>query len=270
MNEPEKLLFALLILLGFAGILGFIYKLTKNNNEAEIETKDNPPIPEESEIGKSEEPDYQNQTFRPIVEFVKGNYTIELEVNEFDKNESEYGYDDFQNKRTVFLGSDVIDSIPGIQKEQDYDRTIFSSQNNGKQYIVNLFRNTCTCPDFVERKSNFPSHSFKRYCKHLKVYLKYYLEINPDLMRNFGFFINDGKYPNDFYTKSQFTYRNKSFEVHFGWRENSHWISVITPINGTFTRFSYSIFEMRWSYGTAPLGSTRIEKFIKQNFGWTE
>ena len=43
------------------------------------------------------------------------------------------------------------------------------SWSGPKRYDVNLESLSCTCPDFVERRSQFPTDSFRRLCKHIGV-----------------------------------------------------------------------------------------------------
>jgi len=72
-------------------------------------------------------------------------------------------YSEYEVIRKVKFHSYKLSQRP-IETDTEYK--LPSASQKDKLYTVNPFRLTCTCPDFVERRSNCPDNDLQRVCKH--------------------------------------------------------------------------------------------------------
>ena len=149
--------------------------------------------------------------------------------------------------------NEIIFNLPNVSKDIKHqsstDPTVF--------YNVNLAMMTCTCPDFLRRRSEFAVGSIRRACKHIREEL---LSL-PDIKNS----------PIEPVLRSKFSYANfiqdLSIPCIIGYSDKKEWINIFAlSEDENFREFGYSILEERWSYDTSPLEEEKILQFISSHF----
>jgi len=118
-------------------------------------------------------------------------------------------------------------------------------------YILNLRRMSCTCPDFLKRRSEKPLGSFDRLCKHLRTCIGESDSIDGTPYKP----LFDGEHFNSNYLVGE--------NIIIGYTPEREWVNVFTLDKaGDHSGFGYSIDEKRWSYNEIPPNSDDIERVI--------
>jgi predicted RNA-binding Zn-ribbon protein involved in translation (DUF1610 family) len=159
--------------------------------------------------------------------------------------------------------SDGIDGNLPVFTEACYKSIPVSSSDGTAEYYVDLTSYTCTCPDFVERRSEQPMRSATRACKHIcRVLLRETCKsrLNPLLLSmvensvSFGTGIHPGWLILDDNDNVVF--------VSFPARD---WCNIFAPVRTKrliYERYGYNIAERRWSYGEAPIGARSLRQYL--------
>jgi hypothetical protein len=144
----------------------------------------------------------------------------------------------------------------------EYDKNlIVESRTGGGRYTVNLYTYTCTCPDFLERRSSRPVGDLGRSCKHLRdAVLSLDVDAFGDELTRVIF-----KSPHGPYDIIWFAPGPDDGMVAAGLSKDKPWMSLF--VRGgkgkPYTRFGYSLAEDRWSYNSAPPMASEILAMIK-------
>jgi hypothetical protein len=149
----------------------------------------------------------------------------------------------------------AILSIKPFGKEYDRD-TAVESRTGGLLYTVNLHRYTCTCPDFVLRRSQKPRGDLGRTCKHLREAV---LALDTD---TFGDELTRVifKSPHGPYDVIWFAPGPAGDIVALGLKADKPWMNLFVRSGKgePYTRYGYHPGERRWAYGSAPPGAHEI------------
>lgn len=145
----------------------------------------------------------------------------------------------------------------------DLETEVLSSAGDD-YYKVNLTHHTCTCHDWVDRRSHNPSRHIGRMCKHIAAAfgqlaasgeaqftgpMKAVLENCLGRQR--------GTLPHARYVSLETKYG--PVLLGFG---TSDWIDVIAPSGKGFQRYGFNTMEARWAYGDSPKGARPIREAI--------
>lgn len=168
-----------------------------------------------------------------------------------------------------------LDYVPGISSfiikfsGSMLETTVKSSSNESVKYAVDMCAQTCTCPDFVETRSEFEIGNPKRFCKHMVravVKSSSLRELPPVFQMVFKNAYEMGK---GLTRDALYLTEIDGSQVLISHPENSEWINVfcrnrIPKKDGTynFKRFGFNLAERRWSYGYGPPGA----KILRQIF----
>ncbi|MFI5252179.1 MAG: hypothetical protein ACHQQQ_07075 [Bacteroidota bacterium] len=150
--------------------------------------------------------------------------------------------------------------VPGVSEDDIYRVRSFTDPS--KFYTVDLFKETCTCQDFVDRKIVEPIHTCGRWCKHLRCVMARLPAIQGTILEP----VLNEKY------LSKNILRLDVPEVIFGFKDGKEWITVygssVSPDTGeiNYARFGYNLNDQRWSYNNSPQERSKIEKAIKRFF----
>ncbi|NKX47767.1 SWIM zinc finger family protein [Rhodobacteraceae bacterium R_SAG8] len=144
------------------------------------------------------------------------------------------------------------------------------SQNSvGVFYHVSLENQTCSCPNFQNRR-NHPKDSFPRWCKHLVTALYHAgafsdCEVWHKAIAEAG----HGGPLGAFFVETDSSQR---FLLTAG--RNPDWINVLgrtlrkgersDQATGRIREFGWCISEQRWSYGQGPPGARQLRKLMEQ------
>ena len=155
--------------------------------------------------------------------------------------------------------------LPDFSNQHNTRLTFPSMSEPGVAYHVDLAAYTCTCPDWVKLRGNFPSRDFKRACKHIVALL---------LQRDGGHQLNDLMYTflgellggvptNCTWIVAQVD----GFDVLIVAREGNSWLDIVTVTpkprqRRPYQRFGFNRDERRWSYGRRPRNAALIRRII--------
>ncbi|MFN8179278.1 MAG: hypothetical protein U0167_15205 [bacterium] len=156
--------------------------------------------------------------------------------------------------------------LPDLSPERDRSYVAHSESVPGKQYAVNIYQMTCTCPDFAKRRSVFQRLDARRMCKHLASRLEEKCGVAElgqpayAVVRTAARYGPSGAYKVVFLGPHSFLVMASA---------GKEWMSVIVrgewpPQADRFKNyaFGYSLIERRWSYGRAPRAHKEIAEFL--------
>lgn len=127
----------------------------------------------------------------------------------------------------------------------------------GVSYKVDLVKMSCSCPDFVGRRSQYPVGTVTRACKHLKQEL---LKL-PEIRNSLTYAVLEDKYFQKHY------YYDPKIPLIVGYTKDKEWVSVFAKSGPkTFQKFGYSLLEHRWAYDTEPKDEDKILEIIHSFF----
>jgi hypothetical protein len=152
--------------------------------------------------------------------------------------------------------------LPPIPEKYDktYKTTHYSEPD--KIYAVNLFKRTCTCADYENRRSRFAIDDLRVICKHIVDKLKSvklyqsYDSLTANLLHCSAYFGDDIFLPCDIGDKPYVLTSS----------ESSPWVNVhleFTPKSrNAVVRFGFNVPERKWQYQERPTNAPEIEKYI--------
>ncbi|MCU0589892.1 MAG: hypothetical protein MUC33_01240 [Desulfobacterales bacterium] len=168
-----------------------------------------------------------------------------------------------------------LDSIPGVSaftlklSGSNLQTTIKSRRDKSAEYAVDLSAQTCTCPDFVETRTEFEFGDPRRFCKHMvKAAINAdALEKSPAVFRMV--FENALEMGKGLTRDALFLTEIDGSLVLISQPETGDWINVFCRNrnprkDGTYSykRFGFSLSEQRWSYGYGPPGAKILRKIF--------
>lgn len=132
-------------------------------------------------------------------------------------------------------------------------------------YEIDIENLTCTCPDWLKRRSHTSQDSPSRLCKHLVEYFSRKPVVLPPKLKPYKELISlQGKRLRGMVAEEDDVHviYDKVDEIPFmaDYREGTDWINVV--IRGQ--RYGYNWLEERWSYGKEPEYAERIVSKIER------
>jgi hypothetical protein len=123
-------------------------------------------------------------------------------------------------------------------------------------FTVDLQHHTCTCPDWVENREDFPEGDYRRCCAHIARAFQSLTHTNADLRHDplfIAFMEDHGR-------------RNKGTEIDHVWRSivingtrvlygaspTSEWVAVFAPAGNGYKRYGYNRRKKRWAFNDRP------------------
>lgn len=124
---------------------------------------------------------------------------------------------------------------------------------------VNLFKLTCTCDDFKERKEKYYARDVRLCCKHI-----YYKLTSTAASKFINTLYKNLTYVTAFFNIDSFyTFSIDKRNIYYGFNGQLNWVQVFVPVRindpNFYARFSYSPKLRRWSHGTKPDNAWKIE-----------
>jgi hypothetical protein len=151
--------------------------------------------------------------------------------------------------------------VPPIPEKYDktYKGTHYSEPDMA--YQVNLFKLTCTCPDYDARKNRFPKEDLRLACKHILDKLKYtklfqtYDSLTANLLYCSAYF------DDDILVQCEIS----GTEYVLTTSQQSKWVNVhlvCPPKSGKgVVRFGFDVANWTWQY-EQPKKSSQVEQYI--------
>ena len=147
------------------------------------------------------------------------------------------------------------------------------SLESDEQYIVNIYKMTCSCKNFeLKNRSKYPKGDIRRLCKHLiNTYKNNFGIKNTSKFQNY-IFENNQTLHKDF---KKFTLDNIPYPVTVNYDSKDEWWNIfIEKENGIYECYGYNPMEERFSYGEVPRGMTaplrqKLKEMKKQLDGET-
>lgn len=160
----------------------------------------------------------------------------------------------------------VVLLVPAFPFEEPAIQMVESFEGDGPNYQTDLSLLTCTCPDFVKRRSQFPGRGVRRVCKHL------YVRFPPAICDTFDpllqAFLSE-RHPSPYLYQAKIGENNV---VLLGVTPGEEWLNVFTrrrrkgetPGNftGEYKRYGFSVERNGWAYGNHPAGAHEIRQLI--------
>jgi hypothetical protein len=162
--------------------------------------------------------------------------------------------------RGIETNSEVF-RLPPVPEKYDktYKATHYSEPD--KIYEVNLFRLTCTCPDYRLRESRYSENDIRLVCKHILEKLKYaklfkmYDSLTANLLHCSTYFGDDLFVRCEIATTQYILSTNRQ----------SNWVNVhlALPPKGskTVVRFGFDVCTKTWQY-EQPKNARQVEECI--------
>ncbi len=144
-------------------------------------------------------------------------------------------------------------------REYDRDFTVESRSGSGR-YTLNLFSYTCTCPDFLTRRSGRPVGDVGRSCKHLRdAVLSLEDEVIGDELTRVIF-----KSPYGPYDRIWFAPGPDGEIVALGMTEGKPWWNIFMRRGPgePYDRYGFNPREMRWSFENPPPAVEEIKRML--------
>jgi len=182
------------------------------------------------------------------------NYKPEVKVKFGD--ETEEGLD------IQYNFPEVIIELPQLPDEFDRPIKIKSFSEPKLFYELNLYKYTCTCPDFEDRRIQFAMNNPQRLCKHLlqAIYERKKIQKFFDPIEHY-FLTRYRKKQREKLTTITLVNNEKLGIV---WMNNKEWIDILEQNEtGSVQKYGYNFFEKRWSYGTKPINYKAIETTLR-------
>jgi ribosomal protein L29 len=147
--------------------------------------------------------------------------------------------------------------IPMPLSNFNQDKTVSSfSFDSDKNYTVNLFKQTCTCSDFVQSdKSKYPKGDIRRFCKHL---MKLYrIDFNIKELTLLQKFWIENQFPVKENIKS-ITVTSLESPVFVNFDNINDWWNIFIIQKGhTYEKYGYNPNEERFAYDDKPHGHVK-------------
>ena len=194
-----------------------------------------------------------------------------LQVNQTLYRQEEDDMGEFTYKIRAFfyrLGANPMElSVPRLPQAFDVWVEIGSGTSD-RNYIVNLFEYSCTCPDYLKRRQYFYPGDVRRVCKHQFALMEErgLVDQLDELSRAVLKFGANRKTLRRLENKAGVAFALSTDT----WAE---WVDVVTrkkrvgekggAYSGEYDVYGYNNSEKRWSYGEAPAGARAIKSAIR-------
>ena len=146
---------------------------------------------------------------------------------------------------------------------REYDRDFTTESRTGSgRYTLNLYTYSCTCPDFVSRRSGRPVGDVGRSCKHLRdAVLSLDVDAIGDELTRVIF-----KSPFGPYDRIWFAPGPDGEIIALGMTEGKPWwnLFVRKGPGGPYDRYGFHPREVRWSWDDRPPQVEVIQKMLAQ------
>lgn len=144
---------------------------------------------------------------------------------------------------------------------REYDRDFTTESRSGSgRYTLNLYAYTCTCPDFVSRRSEHPVGDVGRSCKHLRdAVLSLDVDAIGDELTRVIF-----KSPFGPYDRIWFAPGPDGEVIALGMTEGKPWwnLFVRKGPGQPYNRYGFNPREIRWSYDDRPPQVDSIQNML--------
>lgn len=160
--------------------------------------------------------------------------------------------------------SEFIIPHPPLQLDKDVHVKSFSVESD-RAYQLNLYRMTCSCPDFNKRnRLNYQPNDIRRMCKHLM--LEYSQNVELSELSDFNRYAISNCLPikNVFFDIFIETTNQKAFVSY--WEVDAWWDIFIQDKNGKWNCYKYVPQENAFAYEEKPKGVVVILKKKLHNF----
>jgi len=149
-------------------------------------------------------------------------------------------------QETELYNNDIF--LPELT-DQSVARIKVRSSDDQTEYYVSLLDYTCTCPDFLGRRSEAPPRHVFRICKHILEALQpVYDKLSPIIRC----IIADGRGVRP----GEFRFDRNNNPVYIAKPNEQGWINLFAPKRAaakTYYRFGYNVVKKYWAYGKKPL-----------------
>ena len=151
----------------------------------------------------------------------------------------------------------------------------FRTDGTGKSYFhVDLSPHTCTCDDFVSRRSRFEFPDVRRLCGHMiRAYQKAEAWPEPDGIVAAMFSNGPPEGGCWAYDRILRTKLSSGEHVYFGEKHDRDWIDVYAKARrkgdepgkytGAYGRYGFDRANTKWAFGNAPPGAREIRGILK-------
>jgi hypothetical protein len=136
-----------------------------------------------------------------------------------------------------------------------------------RSYSVDLYQQTCTCPDFQAQRVQVSVGGIGRACKHLGMAIRSHRGLAAELDPLTTCILTSG-------TKLQYLHTTMSAggDLYVGVSPDSEWADVLfrkyrqgdalgAP-TGTWAAYGFHLVDWRWSYGDGPRGAREIRQIL--------
>ena len=148
---------------------------------------------------------------------------------------------------------------------------VSSYSDQGATYLVDLYRQTCTCPDFAKRRMSAPQGDLGRACKHLVDQVRSDPHLSAQLGEAERVVLGQGH-------GTKLTYYHARTEaggdLWVGVDPEYEWADVFfrkyrkgDPLGGPtgdWERFGLNLVQWSWSYGEGPRGAREIKNILER------
>ena len=133
----------------------------------------------------------------------------------------------------------VVPSLPtqGVQVK---------SSSGTQYYTVDPTNLSCTCPDFTERRADFPRSDPRRLCKHLMKQIDEYSIFDLDTAHEVADVPAGRGFP--MVDRHLTTINGERVTAHLPANRNRPWVNIYIGQE----RYGYNVDEERWAYGNNP------------------
>ncbi len=147
---------------------------------------------------------------------------------------------------------------------REFDKDIAVESRTGSQsYRVNLYRYTCSCPDFIERRSAHPVGDTGRSCKHLRDTVLGISAADPEV---FGDELTRVIFKSSYgpYDRIWFAPGPDDDVIALGVNEGKSWVNIFARSgpDTPYTRYGYHLSDKRWAFDSLPANSRFIEEML--------
>ena len=159
----------------------------------------------------------------------------------------------------IFLTFDPTECPSTLQVESETDPSL--------TYTVDLAARTCTCPDFIKRRSHLGTEDIRRLCKHAVSALTNHsvLDKLPAIHRAI---LRDEYYPSFDILHAE---RIGEMDIAIGFKHDGSWLNIYAPLPSRakkpreprYYRYGYNADEDRWAYGEKPQQAATIAAVLK-------
>jgi len=159
--------------------------------------------------------------------------------------------------------------ISELNKKRDRNYIAHSETKKDVTYKVNIYQMTCTCPDFVNFRSQYPRLDARRMCKHISNCIDNYSGRNDELSGTDFAVVRTAcrhKPPTEY--KHVRTSKGTAILAYY---KSYEWVNVITPYCWPKDAFRYRRYdygynpkENRWSHNEMPNNHKEIEKIARR------